>query len=194
MICLGLTGGIGSGKTFVAEVFTQIGIPVYNADKKARELSENSPVIKEKIIQLFGREAYPGDHLNSRLIGSLVFQDQELLKKLNAIVHPAVEYDFLEWCKGRSSFPYLLKEAAILFETGIYKKLDATILVIAPEKTRIERIKSRDGLEEDQIRQRLENQWSDEEKLKLADFVINNDGRTMILPQVLKVHQTIIKP
>ena len=192
MICIGLTGGIGSGKSYIAVVFQNLGIPVYNADIRAKAISNNHPVAREKIVSTFGKEAYKNEFLDSRFIGELVFPNTQLLNKLNEIIHPLVEDDFIEWCDGNKTAPYLIKEAAILFETGSYKKLDASILVTAPEKVRIERILKREGMKIEDIRNRMRHQWNDEDKLNFADFVINNEGGSLVLPQVIKIHQEII--
>lgn len=193
MICAGLTGGIGSGKSYVAGIFTHLGIPVYNADSKAKMISNTNRVVREKILGLFGGEAYIDGNLNNQFIGKLVFNDPRQLEKLNSIIHPEVEKDFRDWCSQNQTAPYLIKEAAILFETGSYKRLNCNILVTAPETIRIERVIRRDGLGAKDVKRRMVNQWKDRDKLKLADFVISNDGRSMVLPQVIEIHRELIE-
>ncbi len=193
MICIGLTGGIGSGKSYVAQIFHALNIPVYPADSRARELSNSLPSIRNKIISLFGEEAFSQGILNRKFIGSQVFEKPVMLQKLNEIVHPEVEYDFAKWCTENNKYPYIIKEAAILFETGSYRRLNSTILVTAPLALRIDRVKERNQMSPVQIKKRMQNQWSDEDKLNLADFVIVNDGRSLILPQVLNIHKKLIQ-
>lgn len=188
---VGLTGGIGSGKSYVARIFQNLGIPIYEADLRARELSDSNPAIRKKIIDIFGDNAYQNEELNRNWIGGQVFSQVDLLEKLNQIIHPEVDSDFSKWCTENNEAPYIIKEAAILFETGSFRKMNYNILVTAPEWLRIERVGKRDLLITEEIRKRMENQWDDNEKLKLADFVIINDGKSLILPEVLNIHQKL---
>ncbi len=188
---VGLTGGIGSGKSYVARIFQNLGIPIYEADLRARELSDSNPAIRKKIIDIFGDNAYQNEELNRNWIGGQVFSQVDLLEKLNQIIHPEVDSDFSKWCTENNEAPYIIKEAAILFETGSFRKMNYNILVTAPEWLRIERVGKRDLLSTEEIRKRMENQWDDNEKLKLADFVIINDGKSLILPEVLNIHQKL---
>ena len=191
MICIGLTGGIGSGKSYVARIFESLDVPVYKADDQARFISDNNPTVVSKINSLFGHNAYTNNSLNRQFIGGMVFDDPSLLKKLNEIIHPEVEKDFENWCSENKKSAYVIKEAAILFETGSYKKLHSNILVLAPEEIRIDRVKKRDKIDPDQIRKRMLNQWQDSKKKKLANYVIVNDGKSLILPQVIQIHKRI---
>ena len=192
MKVIGLTGGIGSGKTTVAKMFITLGVPVYIADDEGKRLMNNDPKVKEQIIALFGREAYTNTGLNRKLIASKVFQNKDLLEKLNAVVHPAVANDFEIWRK-KQQVPYVIYEAAILFEKGGYKKCDFNILVTAPVDLRVERIKLRDNSSLEEIQARMDNQWTDKEKAKLADFIIENIDISKTKQDVLQIHQTFLK-
>ncbi|MFO7616912.1 MAG: dephospho-CoA kinase [Bacteroidales bacterium] len=191
MKSIGLTGGIGSGKTLVSRIFKILGIPVYEADPAARALMETHPLIREKLTSWFGDPVYLGDRLNRTVLAGHLFSNPGALEQVNSLVHPLVVQDYIQWVNTQSGKPYVLHEAAILFETGIYHKLDATILVTAPEHLRIERVMERDRTTRDKVVERLTNQWPDSRKEQLADFIIRNDGHTAILPQVLDIHQRI---
>jgi len=192
MLKVGITGGIGSGKTTVCQIFETLGIPVYYADDRAKAIMvENEQVIRQ-IKTLFGAEAYlPDGSLNRAHIANIAFNDQEKLSQLNAIVHPAVFADGDQWHQQQTNVPYTLKEAALLFESGSYQQMDKMITVFAPEELRIQRVVKRDATSEEQVRQRIAKQMSDEEKMKLADYVIHNDGQQALLPQVLQLHQKL---
>tara|TARA_E500000318_G_C3495585_1_gene186261 strand:- start:54 stop:641 length:588 start_codon:yes stop_codon:yes gene_type:complete len=191
MKVIGLTGGIGSGKSTVANMFKELGVPVYIADDEAKKIMLTNKV-KNKIISLLGENSYLDNRINKTFIASKVFNNKELLEKLNKIVHPAVALDFLEWSKKQKG-PYVIKEAAVLFENEGYKKCDLTILVVADEKTRIQRVLKRDSTTESKIKERIENQWPDSKKLKLADFIIkNNEGLPNLKSQVYKIHEKLI--
>lgn len=185
---IGITGGIGSGKTLVSGVFQKLGAPTYNADDRAKWLMSNNPEIVERVIDLFGPEAYINGELNRSLIAEQVFKNTSLLAQLNAVVHPVVFDDFDEWYDTQT-YPYVLKEAALLFESGSYRDLDAIITVDAPLEIRLKRTTIRDQKSEDEIKGRIKKQYPNEIKVKAADFVINNDGITPVLPQVLQLHQ-----
>lgn len=190
-LVIGLTGGIGAGKSLVANVFNSLGVPVFNADLEAREILNSSSDVRKQIISAFGESAYSGSEANRPFLAGRIFKEEALREKLNAIVHPAVADAFDLWVSKNSSKPYVLKEAAITFETGLYKSLDGVILVTAPKEVRIERVIKRDGVTENQVLDRMAAQWSDEEKLKLSDYRIENDGETLIIPQVLRIHDAI---
>jgi len=193
MLSVGISGGIGSGKTVICTIFQILGISVYNSDLKAKKIMETNQEVRKEIINLLGKESYLNNFtLNKKFIAQKVFNQKELLSKLNEIVHPAVRQDAEIWSKNiPQEGGYYLRESAILFETGIYKQLHINILVVAPEKLRIQRIKNRDGLSGEDITLRMKNQWSDEQKLKLTDFVIINDGKNFLIPQILKIHRTL---
>lgn len=172
MQIIGLTGGIGSGKSTVASFFAQLGVPVYIADTEAKALMNRSKVIRRKLIALFGPEAY-NDQLNTEHIAKIVFNDAAKLEALNNIVHPKVASHFKRWAQKQKT-PFVIKEAAILFENGGYKQCDKTILVTAPSKIRVQRVMDRDGSDQQQVLQRMQHQWPDSKKIPLADFVIEN--------------------
>lgn len=187
---IGITGGIGSGKTTVANFFKTYNIPVYIADDEAKKLMHQSP-IKEELIELFGAKTYDSSgNLNRSFIAEQVFDNKERLEKLNAIVHPRVEKDYKEWVKNQDA-PYTLYEAAILFETGRYKNFDAVILVSAPLEERIKRLKKRDNSTEEEIKSRMKNQWTDEEKRKFATWEIKNYDLNKTKHKVHKIHKLI---
>jgi len=191
----GITGGIGSGKTTVCRIFEALGVPVYDADYRAKGLIQNDPSIRKSLVDIFGPEAYlPGGVYNRTFISEIVFRDPAKLAALNAAVHPALEKDSLDWHREKAGegYPYTLKEAAILVESGGYRLLDALIVVTAPEDVRIRRVVARDGLQAADVRARIRNQLPEKEKIKLADFLIINDGRRLLLPQVWAVHQKLL--
>jgi dephospho-CoA kinase len=189
MKVVGLTGGIGSGKSTIAKVFETLGIPCYNSDTRAKLLYDMA-AIKKQVVEVFGEEVYKNNQLDRAYLASQVFTDREKLNALNEIIHPAVQEDFEAW-KSQQSAPYILKEAAILFESGSYKNCDRVILVTAPIETRIERVIARDNSSREEILARIEKQWSDEQKIPLADFIIRNDGSEPITEQVIELHQAL---
>ncbi|MCS4223955.1 dephospho-CoA kinase [Sphingobacterium sp. BIGb0165] len=189
---IGITGGIGSGKTFICRLFEALGIPVYNADEEAKRLMNTDIRIKEKLIAQFGEATYKDGLLDRAFLANMVFSDKDKLELLNSIVHPIVIQEAKDWAE-RQTTRYSLKEAALLFESGSYKELDYTILVTAPMDIRIQRVIERDGATEQQVQERINKQLSDEEKRQLADFVIVNDGITPLLPQVWTLHQKFLK-
>ena len=193
MYQVGLTGGIGSGKTLVSSIIEKLGVPVYCADKKARWLMNNDAALVEGIVSLFGEEAYSDGSLDSSYVAGIVFEKAEKLAELNALVHPAVRNDYSRWVENQSGVPYVMEEAAILFESGANRFLDRMVLVYAPEHIRIRRVMDRDRVEEAEVRQRLKHQMDEEEKRELSDDVIINDEVEMLLPQVISIHERIIK-
>lgn len=192
MKVLGLTGGIGSGKTTVANIFRELGVPVYIADDEAKKLMNSNPELKKEIIALFGDEAYQDGTLNRKYIANRVFGNKELLEKLNAIVHPAVGKNFDEWKEDQASV-YVVYEAAILFEKGGYRKCDKNLLITAPREVRIRRIISRDRATPAEIEARMNNQWPDEKKAEIADFIINNKDLQQTREEVRKIHQIMLE-
>ncbi|MFO7935594.1 MAG: dephospho-CoA kinase [Bacteroidales bacterium] len=193
MFQVGITGGIGSGKTLVCRVFDKIGIPVYDADSRARSLMNHDPGLVSEITDLLGQEAYRDGSLDREYVAGKVFMNEDLLNRLNRIVHPAVRDDYLQWVKDRTEVPYVIEEAAILFESGAHRFMDLTVLVYAPEDLRIRRVMERDGVSEEEVRMRMRHQMNEEEKKKLADKMISNDGTEMLLPQIIRLHQHILK-
>ncbi len=183
---IGITGGIGSGKTLISRIFSILGIPVYDADSRAKWISNFHPDVKKEIIELFGESAYIDNKFNSRHIVSMILNDKTKTEKLNNIVHPRVGEDFMEWTSQHNNAPYLLKEAALLFESDSYKTLDKIIVVTAPLEIRIKRILIRDPQRtETEIHGIMDKQMPEEEKIKRADFLIHNDDRQMVIPQVI---------
>ncbi len=194
MLKVGITGGIGSGKTTVCKVFQLLGIPVYYADEEAKRLLEINDDVKTSIVKTFGNEVIDNKGLIDRKkLASLVFNNKENLEKLNNIVHPAVANHFENWLKENQSSKYILKEAAILFESNAYKMVDKVITVIAPLELKIHRAMLRDKTDRTTIEQRIKNQISDEEKIKKSQFVIKNDELQLLIPQIIDIHQQLIK-
>ena len=192
MIKAGITGGIGSGKTTVCKIFEVLGVPVYYADDRAKELITTDVTLIKKIKKLLGDDVYDSDNnINKKRIAAIVFNFPDVLQQYNAIVHPAVFEDAEKWMRRHQQYDYIIEEAALLFETGTYKKLDKIICVTAPIEIRIERIKKRDGLTEEEIRSRIKNQMQEEEKIAMSDFVIYNDGATPLIRQVLRIHEKL---
>lgn len=190
---IGITGGIGSGKSYVAKIFKALGVPFYDADKEAKELMNTNQAVKIALIREFGTEVYDTeDRLNRVYLAAQVFKDKNRLEKLNAIVHPIVIQHGADWAKSQT-FPYSLKEAALLFESGSYKQLDCTILVTAPVDIRIERVMQRDAVSRQDVLSRMSKQLLDDEKQNLADFIVVNDGVKPLLPQVLPLHEQFLK-
>ncbi|WP_282122217.1 dephospho-CoA kinase [Algibacter mikhailovii] len=192
MIIVGLTGGIGSGKTTVLKQFEKLGVPVYIADEEAKKLMASSKVIQQQLIGLFGTEAYLEGHLNKSYIANLIFNDKTFLSKMNAIIHPEVAKHFEEWVKHQDA-PYLIKEVAILFENGGEHSCDYVITVTAPKPVRIERVLKRDNTSKEKIEAIMKNQWSDEKKIRHSHFVIHNVSLDKTQEQVLKIHNKIIE-
>jgi len=192
MKIVGLTGGIGSGKSTVANIFKELGVPVFNSDDEAKKLYYSSLKLKEQVIDLFGAEAYLKDELNKKYLAEKVFGDKSLLQKLNGLVHPLVKEAFLQWCNQFREHHYVLKEAAIIFESGSYKSCDAVISVEAPVELRISRVMKRDFSSKEQVQQRIEKQFSEAERRALADYIIENNGTKSLIHQVLEIHQKLI--
>lgn len=190
MYHLGITGGIGSGKTTVCKIFETLGIPIYYADERAKYLMSHDPELMAGIVSLFGPEAYAEPQvLNRAHIAKVAFNDKEKLNQLNALVHPAVARDGQAWQAAQQNVPYTLKEAALLYESGSYRSLDKIIVVTAPLELRIERVIHRDGAKREEVEARIAKQMPEEEKVKLADFVVYNDGAQALIPQVIAIHR-----
>lgn len=185
MIKIGITGGIGSGKSVVASLLQLYGIPVYVADIESKRLTATSPLIKEKLTILFGNELYTEDGLNKKLLASLIFGNPECLKQVNAIIHPEVNRHFLAWTESRSTSLCAI-ESAILFESGFDKVVDTSLMVYAPLDVRIERAIQRDSAAREDIINRIKNQLPDEDKKERSDYVVYNDGKQALLPQIEK--------
>jgi len=192
MLRIGLTGGIGSGKSTVARIFEVLSIPVYYADEAARRLMNEHQELRNQIRELFGEAAYIDGQLNRAYIGGTVFSDAGKLARLNAIVHPKTREDAAAWM-GKQHAAYAIKEAALIFEAGLETGLDQVIGVTAPVELRIARVMKRDGVPREKVLERMNRQMDEKEKMKKCDFIIENDERTPLLPQVLKIHETLMK-
>lgn len=192
MKIIGITGGIGSGKTTVARMFQDLGVPLYIADERAKILMNTSKDIKKQLIKMFGEEVYKDDQLNRPFLASKIFNNPNLLKQMNAIVHPKVGEDFSRWMKKQTA-PYVLKEAAIIFENDLASHYDFIITVVADLNQRVARVIKRDSTTEDKIMAIVNNQLTDEEKVKQSDFVITNHDLDQTKDQVAIMHQNFIK-
>ena len=190
---IGITGGIGAGKSLVAEIIKAMGYPVYNSDERAKELTETNPKIKEGLIHLFGGEIYQNDTLNKFALAQAIFSDDSLREKVNALIHPIVREDFNNWALAQNN-SLIFNESAILFETGSFKNFDAIILVYAPKEIRIQRIMKRDNCSENEVLKRMNSQFSDEEKYQLTEFRVLNDEQTPLLVQVEKIILNVSLP
>ncbi len=188
---IGITGGIGSGKSLVCKIFQSLGIPVYDADSHAKILMTTDGILVDQIKKEFGSLSYDQHgNLNRKLVSEIVFNDETKLQKLNALVHPRVAFDYDSWLTEHVGKPYVLKEAALLFESGSFRLLDKTIVVTAPEPMRVSRVLKRDSQRTKQeVVKIIRNQMEEEEKLKRADFIIQNNETELIMPQVLKLHE-----
>ena len=193
MLKIGLTGGIGSGKTTVAKVLEVLGIPVYYADEAAKELMHTNELLRQQLILHFGNNSYFEDgQLNRKHLSSIVFNNKEKLELLNSLVHPATIADAKEWFSKQQS-PYVVKEAALLFESGTAEGLDYIIGVTAPAALRIKRVMDRDGVTAEEVKRRMMNQLDETLKMKLCDFVVHNNEQELLLPQILALHNELIK-
>lgn len=188
---LGITGGIGSGKTSVCKVFNVLGIPVFSADPEAREIMDNDRIIKREINEIVGKNIYPGGQLNRMELASLIFNNRDLLEKVNSLVHPVVFEHFNCWAEKQTT-PYVIMEAAILFESGASKLVDRIATIVAPVEERISRVTRRNKLNRDQVMERIKNQMTDEERIKMSDYVINNSENNMIIPVILRINEDLL--
>lgn len=191
MIRVGLTGGIGSGKSTVCRVFRTLGVPVFEADAEGRRLLEQDPMLKAAIMERFGTSVFVEDRIDRAALANVVFQDRQALKDLNALVHPAVRSAFDRWAHSQE-VPYVLMEAAILAESGGHRAMDRVVVVSAPEALRIQRVMRRDGVDEQAVRARLSNQVGEAERAAIADHIIHNDDSHLVIPQVLEVHAALL--
>ncbi|MBX2930439.1 MAG: dephospho-CoA kinase [Chitinophagaceae bacterium] len=192
MLKIGITGGIGSGKSIVSNIFKSIGIPVFDADQAAKNIMNEDANVKNKLIKAFGSEVFVDGKLNRQYLANIVFTDTYALEKLNAIVHPATIKAGLQWAEKQNS-PYILREAALLFEAGSAADLDFIIGVYAPQHIRIQRVMKRDGTSRQEVLNRMSKQIDEEIKMKLCDFVIINDGQKELIPQVIDLHKIFLE-
>ena len=192
MLLVGITGGIGSGKTTVCKIFEVLGIPIYYADDRAKHLMHDNVKLVAALKEAFGEDIYQNGQLDRPVLAAKVFNDAAKLEKLNSLVHPAVAEDSVSWQMEHLDAPYTLREAALLFEVGTYKALNKIIVVTAPLEVRMQRVMARDKVTEEQVLARINSQWPEEKKIELADFIITNDGQELI-PQVLAVHTELME-
>lgn len=186
-IKVGITGGIGSGKSFVCQILEKMGYPVYYSDTESKRLTATNPAIKEGLIQLLGQEVFIENTLNKQFLASKLFQDDTIREQVNQLIHPIVRADFQQWANQQNG-EIVFNEAAILIETGSYKTLDFTVLVTADKELRIQRTMKRDNISREDVLARMSKQWEDEEKMKLADFVIFNDERPLLVQIEEMIH------
>ena len=192
MLKVGISGVIGSGKSTVCSIFQLLGTPVYNADHEAKMLYQKEDV-KQLVEENFGTEIFdPSGNIVFSKLADIVFNNRQQLQRINQIIHPLVKEDFRDWCGQYAKHPYVLYESALFYESGFYKDYERSIVVLAPQDLCIKRIVARDHVSEDQVRARLQSQWPPEKKAKLADFLIHNDEKQMLIPQVLEVHRMLV--
>ena len=193
MLKIGLTGGIGAGKSVISRIFSILGAPVYNADAEAKKLMSSDAALLLKLREAFGPEAIGENGPDPKALARIIFNDPDAMKLVNSLVHPAVARDFELWLEDHGNAPYVIKEAAIIFETGSQRHLDMVILITAPEEMRVKRVMKRDGATVSSVRKRMENQWPDEKKIPLAGLVLNNDSTSPLLPAILELHSAFSK-
>ena len=188
---IGLTGGIGSGKTYIAGILEKMGYPVYYSDAQSKVLTDTHPLIREKLVARFGREIYTAQGLNRKVLAELIFASEEHRLFVNELIHPLVRNNFEHWCSEQQS-PIVFNEAAILFETGAYRQFDGTLLVVAPLELRIERVMQRDRCSQKEVEERMKSQWSDDQKIPLATAVITSNGKFPLVSQIERSVQTLL--
>lgn len=192
MIIVGLTGGIGSGKSTVAKMFKELGVPVYNSDKEAKKLMKSSKKVKKAIMELLGEDAYQNEKINKPFIANKIFNDKGLLQKMNAIVHPAVKKHFLKWVDKQET-PYVIQETALIFENDNAENYDLILLVTAPVGERIARVVKRDGISRSKVEERMNNQLSDDFKAEKSDYTIENSDIEHTKIQVSDIYNRLLK-
>lgn len=188
---IGLTGGIGSGKSYIARILEKMGYPVYYSDAQSKALTDTHPVIREKLLARFGKEIYIEQGLNRKLLAEFIFASEEHRLFVNELIHPLVRNNFEHWCSEQRS-PIVFNEAAILFETGAYRQFDGTLLVVAPLELRIQRVMQRDLCTEEEVKERMNTQWSDDQKIPLATLVITSNGELPLVSQIERAIQTLL--
>ena len=190
---VGLTGGIGAGKSVVSYIFELLGVPVYISDIAAKRLMVENDEVKDQIKEVFGNKSYSAEGvLNRGHLSRQIFQNEEKLKQINSIVHPAVRNDFVHWCMEQKDETYIIQESALIFEIGLDKFYDKVILVTAPDEVRIKRVMSRDNVDRQQVLDRMANQMNQDEKIKKADLIIENDGTQSIIQQAVEMHNHLM--
>lgn len=190
-IKVGITGGIGSGKSTVCSVFKLLGAPVFEADRVAKDLMNSNPDVIDQLIRLFGKDIYTENkELDRKKLSKIIFSNNIEREKVNQVVHPAVRTEFKNWVQIQNA-SYIIHEAAILFESGFYKMMDFTILISAPEELRINRVMKRDGVNTKKVIERITKQWPDSEKRKQASFELVNDNKNLVIPQIIKIDENL---
>lgn len=192
MLRVGITGGIGSGKSHICKAFERLGIPVFYADDEVKKMYDDTPEVHAQLIAAFGENIYSNGALNKPLLAQKVFSNSNALQKLNAIAHPAVEKRFTKWCAKQKNVPYVLQEAALMFESNAHKLMDKIITVSSPVEVRLARVAERDRSTREEILQRMAHQLSDDERSSRADFVVVSDGVAPLLPQIIKIHEALL--
>ncbi|MGM0619575.1 MAG: dephospho-CoA kinase [Bacteroidota bacterium] len=191
-LTIGVTGGIGSGKTTVCKVFKLLGAPVFEADEAAKQLLDNDRQVKSGLIHLFGDNIYTSNGtIDRKKLAGIIFDDKIQLSKMNELVHPAVRKNFENWVKQHEHCSYVIHEAAILFESGFYKIMDYTILVTAPENERIERVMKRDNVSRQKVKERIKNQFPEDKKQELANLVLTNDNKNLLIPKIIEIDKKL---
>ncbi len=193
MLKVGLTGGIGSGKSIVSKIFSILGVHVFHSDEVSRELMDHDPEIIKKVSAIFGNDIYRNGVVDRKTISEAVFTDKKALEKLNAVIHPAVQKAFSGWLEGCINAPYIIKESAIIFESGTDRELDYVIMVSAPEALRASRVIERDGTSKEEVVRRMRNQMNDTERATRSDEIIFNDGKQLVIPQVIELHKKLMQ-
>ncbi len=189
----GLTGNIGSGKSTAARIFSVLGVPVFYADQQAKQLYQDPEVIRE-VVSLFGGDVTDANgHVVFKHLAKVVFSDPEKLRQLNALIHPRVREKYYSWLELHQEQPYTIQEAAIMVESGLYKQMDAVVVITAPEYQRLQRILGRDGTTEEEVKKRMSQQLPEEKLVEMADFVVKNDEQSLLIPQILDIHKRLIK-
>lgn len=188
---VGLTGGIGSGKSTIGEIFQVLGVPVYEADAHSKNIIDTDKTLQAKLVDVLGADILDGERINRPRMAEIIFGNEELLKKTNALIHPAVGEHFKNWY-AEQGFPYVIKEAAILFESGSYQQCDKIIVVSAPREMRIERVMKRGNMKREEVEARMNNQWPEEKKLEKADYIVTNDLEGSVIKQVIRIHEDLI--
>jgi len=192
MLKVGITGGIGSGKTLVCRIFKTLGVPVYSADLQAKKIMDTDPEIHSRLSGYFGKEIVKEGRLDRKQLASVVFHDPKALEFINLLIHPLVRNDFDEWSRLKKESAYVIEEAAILFETDAYKLLDFTITITAAEDLRIKRVVDRDGVDSESVLSRIRNQMDEKDRIRMADAVIINDETVLVIPQVVELHHRLL--
>jgi dephospho-CoA kinase len=193
MITAGITGGIGSGKSVVSELFRLHGIPVFDADSEAKQLNDTSTVIRKELTALFGKDLYAGGSLNRKQLATLMFADRQKVEAVNAIVHPILARHFLDWCSLHQNHPVVMIEAALLFEAGFVRYLDKVITVFAPKSIRLARVTQRDHTTREAVEERMKHQLLEEEKVERSDYVIHNDGSQSLILQTATILDDLLR-